>query len=105
MTTNATNDFDLEITKIEQRTNAGGTWVSGTIDDIVRFEALVFADHAECEEYELGQSRISKLWLQRLSDRKTVFNFDRGMDVPAEDNATESIVEFLCEGLADFVNA
>ena len=43
-----------------------------------RFNALVFPAHAECPEYELGDSRISKLWLERIADRATVLNFDRG---------------------------
>jgi hypothetical protein len=45
-----------------------------------RFQALVFPEHAECHEYELGESRISKLWLQRLADKQEVANFDRGWD-------------------------
>jgi len=35
-----------------------------------RFDALVFAEHAECPDYELGDSRISKLWLKRLDGGK-----------------------------------
>src|SRR6478672_7382051 len=77
------DDFDasevldtLRITKVERRTSAGGAWVSGTIADH-RFDALVFPEHAEVPEYELGDSRISKLWIQRISDRLTVVNFDR----------------------------
>ena len=70
-----------------------------------RFDALVFADHAETPEYELGQSRISKLWVQRLADRQTVFNFDRGLDVPAADPLAERIVGFLTDGLADLADA
>ena len=98
-----TYDLDLNITKIERRAeNVGGSWVSGTIDGF-RFNALVFEDHAECEEYEIEGSRISKLWIQRLTDKKTVFNWDRGSDVSAADTETQVIVEFLCEGLAEFV--
>ena len=96
------HDIDLTITKIETRKpNVGGDWVSGTINDEYRFQALVFADHAECEEYELGKSKISKLWIQRMSDRATVFNWDRGADVPAADATTQAIVDFLCAGLAE----
>ena len=103
----AANDdlgFDLTITRITRRTTAGGTWVSGKLAGH-RFDALVFADHAESPEYELGQTRISKLWVQRLADRRTVFNFDRGLDVPAADPIAERIVEFLSEGLADLADA
>ncbi len=66
-----------------------------------RFDALVFPEHAEVAEYELGDSRISKLWVQRLADKKTVFNWDRGMDQPAADQITQAIVDFLAAGLAD----
>lgn len=99
----AANDdlgFDLTITRIRRRTTAGGTWVQGRLAGH-RFDALVFAGHADDAEHELGQSRISKLWVQRLADRRTVFNFDRGLDVPAADPQVERIVEFLAEGLAD----
>lgn len=103
MTMTAANDdpgFDLDITRLTRRTTAGGTWVRGKLAGH-RFDALVFAEHAETPEYELGRSRISKLWVQRLADRRSVFHFDRGLDVPAADSATEAIVAFLCDGLAD----
>jgi hypothetical protein len=99
-----TNDLDLTITKISNRNrNIGGSWVQGEMNDQYRFEALVVADHAESEEYELGRSKISKLWIQRISDRKTMFNFDRGLDVPAANTEIQVVVDFLCEGLSDLV--
>jgi hypothetical protein len=93
-------DLDLTITEIE-RSNQGAAWVSGTIDGAIRFQALVFEEHADCAEYELGLSRISKLWLQRIRDRKVVYNFDRGEDIKADSDYTQAIVEFLCAGIAD----
>ena len=96
-------DLDLAITKIDRRTMGGGIWVIGTINDGYKFNALVFGEHAECEDYELGQSKISKLWIQRASDRTTLFNFDRGLDVPAANTEIQVIVDFLCIGLADLV--
>jgi len=99
-----THDLDLTITKISNRNrNVGGSWVQGKINDQYRFDALVFADHAESEEYELGRSKISKLWIQRIADRKTMFNFDRGLDVPAANTEIQVIIDFLCEGLSDLV--
>jgi hypothetical protein len=99
-----TNDLDLTITKISNRNrNVGGSWVKGKINDEYRFDALVFAEHAENESYELAGSKISKLWVQRLSDRKVMFNFDRGMDVPAVNTEVQVIVDFLCVGLSDLV--
>ena len=99
-----TNDldigFDLEITKMQRRESAPGTWVCGRLSGH-RFEALVFADHADNPEWELDDSRISKLWVQRLADKKVVFNWDRGMDIPAADATAQAIVDFLSVGIAD----
>ena len=96
-------DLDLTITKIDRRSMGGGTWVIGTVNDQYKFNALVFGEHAECEEYELDKSKISKLWVQRTADRKTLFNFDRGLDVPAANTEVQVIVDFLCVGLADLI--
>src|SRR3990172_5518220 len=89
----------LKITKVERRTSAGGAWVKGTIGEH-RFDALVFPEHAEQPDYELDDSRISKLWVQRISDRATVANFDRGWDVRPTTPVAEQI-----EGLADTIYA
>jgi hypothetical protein len=111
MNANPTNDpfeFDLgdalRITKKTRRASGGGTWVCGTIAGH-RFDALVFPEHAENREWELGDSRTSKLWVQRLADKKAVFNWDRGMDQPAETDLAQAIVDFLAAGLADHVYA
>ena len=101
-------EFDLgdnfQITKTSRRASGGGTWVSGTIAGH-RFDALVFPEHAECEDYEVGDSRISKLWVQRLADQQTVFHWDRGLDVAAVTDLAQAIVDFLSAGLADHVYA
>ena len=104
-TQNDNQDLDLQITKTSRRASGGGIWVSGTIDDEFRFDALVFPEHAECEEYELNGSRISKLWIATIKNRKTTFNFDRGLDIPATCSRTQGVVDFLCEGLADLIYA
>src|SRR6266540_3112331 len=70
---------DLVITKTTRRAAGAGTWVSGTIHGH-RFEALVFPEHADNPAWEIGDSRISKLWLERRADRKQVYNWDRGHD-------------------------
>jgi hypothetical protein len=93
---------DLRITKISRRAAGNGTWVCGTIAEH-RFDALVFPEHADNPEFEIGDSRISKLWVQRLADRRQVFNWDRGADVPAADAEAAAIVDFVCAGLADYV--
>lgn len=104
---NGANDldlsYDLKIAQVTRRASGGGAWACGTIHGH-RFEALVFPEHAEIAEYELGDSRISKLWVQRLADGETVFNWDRGADVNAADATTQAIVDFLSAGLADYVH-
>ena len=92
--------FDLEITKTSRRASGAGTWVSGTIHGH-RFDALVFPEHADNPDYEIGDSRISKLWIERLADRKTVYNWDRGLDQKPADKTVAAIVDFLCAGLAE----
>jgi hypothetical protein len=96
-------DLDLTITKIDRRTTGGGTWVIGTVNEQYKFNALVFAEHAKSEDYELGKSKISKLWIERIADHKTLFSFDRGLDVPAANTEIQVIVDFLSTGLADLV--
>ena len=95
---------DLEITKTTRRNAGSGTWVIGSLNNH-KFEALVFPEHAECADYEIGDSKISKLWIQRLADKKEVYNWDRGLDTPAADKTAQAIVDFLCAGLAEHVYA
>lgn len=94
-------DHDLKITKRTRQAAGTGTWICGTIDDEFRFDALVFPEHAENPEYEIGESRISKLWVARMKNKETVYNWDRGLDVDSA--KTRGVVGFLCEGLADLV--
>jgi hypothetical protein len=96
--------YDLEITKRSRRASGAGTWVTGTLIGH-RFEALVFPEHAENPAWEIGDSRISKLWIQRQADKREVFNWDRGADVAAADEVAAQIVDFLAGGLADFIYA
>ena len=96
---------DLKITKVASRgTGAAGTWVTGSVAGH-DFSALVFAEHADNPDWELGDSRIAKLWVRRSANRRTVFNWDRGEDMPAADEEAGRIVGFLCAGLADHVFA
>ncbi len=106
MTTNDDLEIgeDFAITKITRQAAGSGTWVIGTLNGH-RFDALVFTDHAENPDYEIGDSRISKLWIQRLSDGQQVYNWDRGADVPAADAITEALVDFLAAGLAEYIDA
>jgi len=94
----------LKITKTERRTIGGGTWASGTMGGH-RFDALVFPDHADEPTYELANSRISKLSLQRISDGQIVANFDRGWDIRPTTTIAGQIVDLLAAGLAETVYA
>ena len=91
---------DFVIKKIAHRQMAGGAWVVGSIHGH-RFEALVFPGHAENSSYEIGDSRISKLWVIREKDREPVFNWDRGLDIQARTDVAKEIVSFLCSRVAE----
>ncbi len=92
----------LRITKIKPRQSCGGSWVLGTIAGH-KFEALVFPEHADSPDFELGDSRISKLWVRRIEDNATVVNFDRGWDVLPATPRAATIVDLLQAGLAEHV--
>ena len=90
----------MTLTKKTRQAAGAGTWVRGMIENH-RFDALVFPAHAMNPEWEIGTSRISKLCVQCLADRRETFNWDRGADVPAADTTTEAIVDFLAANLAN----
>jgi len=93
---------DLTITKTTRQAAGAGTWVCGRLNGH-RFDALVFRQHAENPDYELGESQISKLWVQRLADKIEVANFDRGWDVRPTTDEAAAIIDFLAAGLADHI--
>jgi hypothetical protein len=77
-------------------------WVNGTVAGF-RFECLVFPEHAASSSFELGESRISKLWLgDRLTGRE-VASFDRGWDVRPTSPEAAAAVDALAGGLAETV--
>jgi len=90
----------LTIDTTTPREAAQGTWVGGSIAGHT-FRVLVFEDHAESEDYELGTSRITKLWLRRQADRQVVAEFDRGWDLKPTTDAAREIVGFLSAGIAE----
>ena len=95
---------DLVVTQTSpQPAGGGGTCVSGTLGGH-RFEALIFHGHADNPEHEIQDSRISKLWLRRQSDRREVYHWDRGLDHGPEDARAAAIVDFLVAGLAEHVD-
>lgn len=107
-TKNVDLGHDLVITTsakdLKKARDVGGVWIDGRIAGH-RFQALVFSDHADSETYELGTSKISKLGLQRLDDKKQVAHFDRGWDVKPTTDLATAIVDFLAAGLSDLIYA
>jgi hypothetical protein len=92
---------DLRFIRTTRRAAGSGTWVIGTLHGH-RFEALVFPENAEVAEWEIGgDSRISKLLLRRLPERREVYVWDRGLDLAPADATAAAIVDFLCAGLAE----
>ncbi|MCZ2098816.1 MAG: hypothetical protein LC121_21645 [Anaerolineae bacterium] len=92
----------LRITKVQRRTSCGGSWVVGTIAGH-RFDALVFPEHADRADFELGDSRISKLWLKHIDTQTTAANFDRDWDIRPTTPLAAAIVDVLAAGLAEHV--
>jgi hypothetical protein len=99
--TNAVGE-DLVIVKKKERLSCGGVWVTGSLSGHY-FDALIFQEHAEHPDFELGTSRISKLWIKRIKDQKTMVSFDRGWDTRPKTKLAGEIMDFLMANLADRV--
>jgi len=100
MKTNDDISHDFKVSKMTRWASGGGTWVIGKISGHL-FNALVFPEHALMAEYEMGDSRISKLWIRREADQETVCNFDRGWDIRPTTKTAQAIADFLAAGLAE----
>jgi len=93
---------DLEITRTTRLVSGEGALVNGTIHGH-QFAAMVFGDHANHSEWEIDNSRIVQLWIERLVDHQVMYCWERGLITDAGDRIATAIVEFLCDGLADYV--
>jgi hypothetical protein len=93
---------DLVIVKRKPRISCGGTWLTGKLNGHY-FIALVFSEHAEQPDFEFGASRISKLWIKRMEDQKTMVSFDRGWDTRPKTKLASEIMDLLMANLADLV--
>jgi hypothetical protein len=91
--------MEIKITNLNDRVSPG-TWAIGKIGPF-EFQALVFPAHAVCKSYELGRSKISKLWITK--DDAPVFNFDRGLDIAAKGKDSKAAVALLTKNLAKLV--
>lgn len=85
-----------------QKSLRGGIWVDAQCLGY-RIQALVFSHHADDPSTELGHSRITKFWVQRISNREEVYNWDRGLDKTATAPDVEAIVDTISDCLADFL--
>lgn len=72
----------------------GALWVTarGAGYDIC---ALIFRDHADDPDWEIGQSGISKLSIRRLGSREIVYNWDRGLDIEPRDQEVAQLVHLI----------
>jgi hypothetical protein len=93
---------DLVFARKTRQVSYAGLWIVGTLNGY-RFSCLVFSEHAECPDFELGTRRISKLWIKALDGGPTVANFDRGWDVRPTTKTAAAIVDYLAANLADIV--
>ncbi len=106
LTSSDDNPFEhsVEIYEISRRAlTSSGLWVRGRIDQF-DFVALIFGQHADMPEFEIGSSRISKLQIKRRADSVEVAHFDRGWDISPVDSDTNSAVDYLTAGLADLAS-
>ena len=62
---------DFVILKTIRQASGAESFVIGRLNDH-HFDAIVFAEHPKYPDFELGDSRITKLWLQRIADKTTV---------------------------------
>jgi len=95
---------DREGPKIGEDFAITSTDSAGRVEGTVRehlFKAKVYAEHATNPNWEIGDSRISKLWVMREKDSEVVFEWDRGPQIDAQTKEAKEIVSFLCSTLAD----
>lgn len=92
----------VRITSQVARGKHTAQWVKGTVASF-KFECLVFPEHAESESFELGQSRISKLWLSDAITGRPAASFDRGWDIRPTSTLAGAAIDALAGGLAETV--
>ena len=70
-----------------------GTWIMGETETLC-FAAKVYKPDGPNDMHIGKRSGIAKLWIQHTSTRQTVYNYDRGLDVPP---ATEDVARLVQE--------
>ena len=91
---------DFVILKTIRQASGAESFVIGRLNDH-HFDAIVFAEHPKYPDFELGDSRITKLWLQRIADKTTVASFNRAWEMRPVNEIAQAIVEFLAANLAE----
>lgn len=91
---------DLSVIRVEKAFNS--TWIIGTVHGH-RFAAKIYPLHALDPKWELGESRISKLFVRRQEDCHIAFAWDRGLidvgkDPIGKEQETKALVAFLTSG-------
>src|SRR5262245_26790975 len=87
-------EHDLHITEVTKTPNDKGRWVSGTIDGHL---FSVFFDGQVIPDWQMNNTRMSRLWLHRLADNQTVFRWHYGQCLPAADDRAKAVVDFLAD--------
>ena len=72
-------------------------WTQGTINYNGRAYRYSVKHFDETSEFGYNEGRASKIWIER--DGRTVFNYDRGMDIKAADRDTKAVLEMLMKKL------
>ena len=93
---------DFMILKTIRQTSGAESFVIGRLNGH-HFDAIVFAEHPKYPDFELGDSRITKLWLQRMADKATVASFNRSWDMRPATDIAQAIVDFLAANLAKHI--
>ena len=68
-------------------------WTQDTINYNGRAYCYSVKHFDEPSEFGYNEGRASKIWIER--DGRTVFNYDRGMDIKAADRDTKAVLEMI----------
>jgi hypothetical protein len=91
---------DFVITGIRPWGEGPTCWVSGFIHQH-SFCAKVYPLHAANPDWEIGDSRISKLELCNLASERPVYVWDRGLCSRPPSPLVRAIVDFLAANLSE----
>ena len=91
---------DLQITRTVRHAAGSGTWVAE------RWPGIASTPWCSPSTPRTRTGRLAKaasLWIQRLVDKNTVYNWVRGADIQPADEMAGQIVDFLAGALADHI--